>query len=74
MSYKPTNPAAAMGFIDPSTMFNMVQRMTQDRRRYNLVNNSLGSGETAVSSNPTAPDRFQSFLSAMSNRTDRMTQ
>ena len=74
MSYKPTNPAAAMGFIDPSAMYNMVQRMTQDRRRYNLVNNSLGSGKTAASSNPTTPDRFQSFLSAMSNRSDRMAQ
>lgn len=80
MSYKPTPPAAALGFVDPSAMFNMVQRMTQDRRRNSLVYGNLGGGFNSKgeliqsSSNSSAPDRFQSFLSSMSNRSDRMTQ
>lgn len=68
MSYKPTPPAAALGFVDPSAMFNMVQRMTQDRRRNSLVYGNLGDGSTQAGSNPSAPDRFQSFLSAMTNK------
>lgn len=68
MSYKPAPPTASLGFIDPSAMFSMVQRMTQDRRRNSLVYGNLGSGKTQPGSNPSAPDRFQSFLSFMTNK------
>jgi len=72
MSFKPSNPAAAAGFIDPGSIFSMVQRLQNDRRRDALVGGTIGSGSSSAGTNPSSPDRFQSFLSMMSNRAGRV--
>lgn len=72
MSFKPANTAAAAGFIDPASIFNMVQSLQNSRRRAGLTSGTIGSGSGAAGTNPASSDRFQSFLSVMSRRPERI--
>ena len=65
---KPNNPAIEAGFIPPGAMYNIVQRLQNNRRRESLISGRMGAGISAAGTNEGSPARFQSFLSSLPNR------
>ena len=65
---KPNNPAINAGFIPPGAMYNIVQRLQNNRRREALTSGRIGAGISDAGTNEGSSDRFQSFLSSLPNR------
>lgn len=67
MDYKPDKPISP-GFIDPSDIFQMVQRLAGKRRYYS----TMGSGANPAMSFGD-PSSFQAFLSQSQQRANALT-
>lgn len=73
MSYKPTPPAEQMGFVNPSTMFDLTQRLLKNR---NYQGPGLRTGPIKPESLIGAPsslrvpdpEEFQTFMNASQRR------